>query len=68
MYTLIFVSNFLFLGTYADLYSCQNAIREIYTQKANPPGMRLPELEEGINITIKTQKQLLCIPVKKSKD
>jgi hypothetical protein len=68
MYTLIFVSNFLFLGTYADLYSCQNAISEIYTQKANPPGMRLPELEEGINITIKTQKQLLCIPVKKSKD
>jgi hypothetical protein len=28
----------------------------------------LPELEEGINITVKTQKQLLCIPVKKSKD
>ena len=65
MYTLLFVTNMAFLGTYADLPSCQSVIREIHAQKLNPPGLRMAELEESINIAVKMQKSLLCVPVKK---
>lgn len=66
MYTLVFILvTPVFLGEYSDLGSCQNAIREIYTLLANPPGKRLPELEESITIRINTQKSYVCIPKKK---
>ena len=65
MYTLLYIASMTFLGNYADLPSCQNAIREIYATQANPPGRRLPELEESINIRISTQKTHICVPVKK---
>jgi hypothetical protein len=54
-----------FLGSYADLPSCQNAIREIFLFRANPPGQRLPELNESINSRISIQKEYLCLPNKK---
>jgi len=66
MYTLIFVSSMALLGTYDDLPSCQNAIREIFAQKMNPPGQRLPMLDESINLRVSIQKTHLCVPAKKS--
>jgi hypothetical protein len=54
-----------FMGTYADLPSCQNAIREVYTLQLNPPGQRLPELNESINLRLATQRVFVCVPVKK---
>jgi hypothetical protein len=65
MYTLIFVSNFLFLGTYANLESCQNALYEIHATRMNPPGQRLPENEEAIKMKLKYSNAFACIPVKK---
>lgn len=65
MYNLVLVSTMAFLGTYADMPSCQNAIREIFAQKMNPPGQRLPELEESINLRVSVQKTYLCVPAKK---
>lgn len=41
--------------------SCQDAIREIYAQKVNPPGQRLKELEPTIDIQVKTSKEYLCV-------
>jgi hypothetical protein len=41
--------------------ACQNAIREIYAQKVNPPGQRLKELETTINLQVKTSKEYLCV-------
>ena len=65
MYTLIFIlAAPVFLGTYSDLASCQNAIREIYAVQVNPPNKRLPELEESINFRVNTQKSYVCIPYK----
>lgn len=65
MYTLIFVTNFLFLGTYADLKSCQNAIYEIYATRQNAPGVRDPEIEKSIQIQMQNNTKFACIPVKK---
>lgn len=66
MFTLIFiVASPVFLGTYFDFPSCQNAIREIYAMQVNPPNKRLPELEESINFRVSTQKSYVCIPNKK---
>ena len=66
MYTLVFIlTTPVFLGEYFDLASCQNAIREIYTLQANPPGQRLKEAEESITIRVSTQKSYVCIPKKK---
>ena len=63
MYILVFILGTSgFVGEYFDQASCQNAIREIYTIQANPPGKRMPELEESINIRISLQKSYICIP------
>lgn len=66
MYTLVFILvTPVYLGEYFNQESCQNAIREIYSLLANPPGKRLPELEESINIRVSNQKSYVCIPHKK---
>ena len=66
MYTLVFILvTPVYLGEYFNQESCQNAIREIYSLLANPPGKRLPELEESINIRTSNQKSYVCIPNKK---
>ena len=66
MYTLVFILvTPVYLGEYFNQESCQNAIREIYSLLANPPGKRLPELEESINIRLSNQKSYVCIPHKK---
>ena len=65
MYTLIFVTNFVFLGTYADLKSCQNAFYEIYATRMNAPGQRDPALEPVIQNKLKYSNAFACIPVKK---
>jgi hypothetical protein len=66
MYTLVFIlATPAFLGEYMGLASCQNAIREIYSIQANPPGRRLPELEESINLRVSMQKSYVCIPKSK---
>lgn len=44
-----------------SLASCQNAVREIYAQKINPPGQRLKELEQTIDLQVKTSKEYLCV-------
>lgn len=41
--------------------ACQNAVREIYAQKINPPGQRLKELEQTIDLQIKGSKEYLCV-------
>jgi hypothetical protein len=65
MYTLIFVTNFVFLGTYADLKSCENALREIYLTRSNAPGQRDPNIEAAVESKLKYSNQFACIPVKK---
>lgn len=67
MYTLIFIAlaTPAYLGTYANIESCQNAIREIYLAKSNPPNQRLKEVEESIQIRMGMQKEYICIPSKK---
>jgi hypothetical protein len=65
MYTLLYITTMAFMGTYADQASCQNAIREVYTVQLNPPGQRLLELNESINLRLATQRVFVCVPVKK---
>jgi hypothetical protein len=65
MYTLIYVVNFVFLGTYADLHSCQNALHEIYATRQNAPNLRDPEVEKSIQIQMQNNTKFVCIPVKK---
>ena len=65
MYTLIFVTNFVFLGTYADLKSCKNALYEIYATRMNVAGQRDPALEPVIQSRLKSSNAFACIPVKK---
>ena len=65
MYTLIFVTNFVFLGTYADLKSCENALYEIYATRMNVPGQRDPTNEPAIQSKLKYSNAFACIPVKK---
>jgi hypothetical protein len=55
-----------FMGTYADLPSCQHAIREIFTVQLNPPGQRLPELNESITLRLAGQRSFVCVPAKKN--
>lgn len=63
MYILLFVLNapFAYMGDYKDLAMCQNAIKEIYLQRINPPGKRLPELNQTIEIQLTTSKEFLCV-------
>jgi hypothetical protein len=65
MYTLLYITTMAFMGTYADLPSCENAVREIVTVQMNPPGQRLPAVNESINLRIAMQKSFVCVPVKK---
>jgi len=66
MYVLVFIlASPGFVGDFFDLASCQSAIHEIYATQANPPGKRLQELEESINIRVSLQKSYICIPKKK---
>jgi hypothetical protein len=41
--------------------ACQSAIREIYAQKINPPGQRMKELEQTIDLQVKVSKEYLCV-------
>lgn len=41
--------------------ACQDAVREIYAQKINPPGQRLKELEQTIDLQVKNSKEYLCV-------
>lgn len=66
MYTLIFVTNFVFLGTFANLESCQNALYEIHATRMNLPGQRDPAMEPIIRTKIQNSNAFACIPVKKS--
>ena len=65
MHTLLFLTNMAFLGTYADLASCQNAMYEIYATRINIPGQRDSEVDKNIQKILKVEKSLVCIPVKK---
>ena len=65
MFTLLFISNFAFMGTYADLPSCQNALYEIYATRMNAPGQRDPETDKNIQKLLKVEKSFVCVPVKK---
>jgi hypothetical protein len=65
MYNLLYIANFVFMGTYADLPSCQNALYEIYATKMNVPGQRSPEIEKTIQTQMKFEKSFVCVPVKK---
>ena len=65
MYTLLYIANFVFMGTYADLASCQNALYEIYATRQNAPGQRSPEIDKAIQIQLKFEKSFVCVPMKK---
>ena len=65
MYNLLYIANFVFMGTYADLPSCQNALYEIYATKMNIPGQRNPELDKVIQNQLKLDKSFVCVPMKK---
>ena len=65
MYNLLYIANFVFMGTYADLPSCQNALYEIYATRMNPAGQRLPEIDKNIQNNLKFEKSFVCVPVKK---
>jgi hypothetical protein len=65
MYNLLYIANFVFMGTYADLPSCQNALYEIYATKANSPGQRSPDIDKAIQTQMKFEKSFVCVPVKK---
>jgi hypothetical protein len=65
MYNLLYIANFVFMGTYADLPSCQNALYEIYATRMNIPGQRNPELDKVIQTQLKVDKSFVCVPVKK---
>ena len=65
MYTLLYIANFAFMGTYADLPSCQNALYEIYATRMNVPGQRNPEFDQVIQLQLKLEKSFVCVPVKK---
>jgi len=65
MFTLLIISNFAFMGTYADLPSCQNALYEIYATRMNAPGRRTPEVDKVIQTQLKFEKSFICVPVKK---
>ena len=65
MYNLLYIANFVFMGTYADLPSCQNALYEIYATKMNIPGQRNPELDKVIQNQLKLDKSFVCVSVKK---
>jgi len=65
MYNLLYIANFVFMGTYADLPSCQNALYEIYATKMNIPGQRNPELDKVIQSQLKLDKSFVCVPMKK---
>lgn len=55
----------VFLGTYVNEPSCQNAIREIYTLQMNPANQRLPEIEKAVDLKIQLQKNYICVPQQK---
>ena len=65
MYTLLYIANFVFMGTYADLASCQNALYEIYATRMNIAGQRSPEIDAIIQRQLKVEKSFVCVPVKK---
>jgi hypothetical protein len=66
MYNLLFVlASPVFLGQYPNLESCQDAIYEIFATQMNPPGQRIPAVEQSIQIKLKYQKSYLCVPTKK---
>lgn len=65
MFTLLIISNFAFMGTYADLPSCQNALYEIYATRMNAVGQRTPEIDKIIQTQLKFEKSFICVPVKK---
>ena len=68
MYALVFIlvgAQPAFLGNYANLNSCQNAVREIYAGRMNPTGELLPNVDKSINSLIKNKKEFICIPVSK---
>lgn len=65
MYNLLYIANFVFMGTYADLPSCQNALYEIYATKMNIPGQRNPELDKVIQLQLKVDRSFVCVPMKK---
>lgn len=63
MYALLFVALTApaFMGDYRDLAACQAAVREIYAQRINPPGQRMKELDQSIDLTVRTSKEYLCV-------
>lgn len=67
MYTLILVLGSAYMGTYADLPSCQNAIHKIYEMKINPYHIQNPEIKKAIDLTVSLQREYVCIPKTKDK-
>lgn len=67
MYNLLFVLSvpFSYLGTYQDLQSCQFAVREMFAIRMNVPGQRSPEFNKTIDLMVQTNREFLCVPVKK---
>ena len=65
MYNLLYIANFVFMGAYADMPSCQNALYEIYATRMNAPGQRNADIDKAIQQILKFEKSFVCVPVKK---
>lgn len=53
------------LGTFDSLESCQNSIRNIYTQKLTPRGVDLTDqmletIKASVDIKLKYQREYVC--------
>lgn len=71
MFNLIVLASGIFMGQYHDNNSCQNAIKTIYFQRLAPYQQYLTqdellEIHKTLIVVLKTQKEFICLPAKKS--
>lgn len=68
MYNLILIASNLFIGQYATLDNCNNAIRGIYERQMAPyPELiskkDMVEIQKSIDIQVKFQRKYICVKV-----
>ena len=68
LYNLIMVTTPMFMGQYASLESCNNAIRAIYEKQLIPNPSLIPKNEmanaqKSVDIKFQYQHEYVCVPV-----
>lgn len=56
------------LGTYEDLASCQNAIREVLSADILPSALSNPNVQASIDIAMQLQTQYRCVQTKEPRN